>query len=417
MSPPDSTTAADVSSDLLDPSFWSLPSAERASTFEALRALPRPAYLRQRMVGLGPSLGYYALSRYADIVEVSRRPQDFSSLGATTIVDLPEEFNEFYGSMINMDNPEHARLRRIVARAFGRGMIPEFEAACRRAARRIVDGLVERGPGDFVRPVAAEMPIAVLAGMMGIPPEDHQFLFERSNTIVGALDPDYVPQTAGSGTAVLDASRELGDYVGGLRRERTANPRDDLITRLVRAEIDGERLSDGELVSFFILLVVAGMETTRNAISHALILLTAHPDQRELLCSDFETYAPGAVEEVLRVATPINWMRRVAARDCTLNGHRFEEGDRVFLFYWSANRDETVFPDPYRFDITRTPNPHLSFGSLGPHYCLGAHLARMEMIALYRELLGRLPAIRVAGEPRRLQSSFIEGIKHLHCSF
>jgi cytochrome P450 len=411
----ESATVADL--DLHDASFWARPYRERDETFAALRALPHPHFLRPPSM---PGLGYFALVKHADIAEVSRRPQDFSSDGATTIVDLPPEFVEFYGSMINMDNPEHARLRRIVARAFGRGVSVEFEDTARRTARRIVDDLVERGPGDFVRPVAAEMPIAVLSTMMGIPSDDYQFLYERSNVIVGSLDPDYVPQSASptlAAAAVLKASKDLGEYVARLGADRAAHPTGDLITKLVTAEIDGEQLTRQELVSFFILLVVAGMETTRNAISRALVLLTEHPDQKELLLSDFETHAPRAVEEMLRFATPINWMRRTATRDCEVNGHRFRQGDKVFLYYWSANRDEEVFAEPHRFDITRDPNPHLSFGSVGPHFCLGAHLARMEITAILRELLGRLPGIRADGNPRRIESSFIEGIKQLHCSF
>ncbi|MEU5425302.1 cytochrome P450 [Streptomyces olivoreticuli] len=403
--------------DLVDPSFWARPHEERVAFFEELRRLPHPAFIQQSMPGVPWAFGYHALVKYADITEVSRRPQDFSSNGATTIVGLPPELDEYYGSMINMDNPEHSRLRRIVARSFGRNMVPEFEAVATRTARRIVRELVARGPGDFIRPVAAEMPIAVLSDMMGIPEEDHDFLFERSNTIVGPLDPDYVPDRTESERAVIEASRELGDYIARLRDDRLADPRDDLITRLVQVQADGEQLTRQELVSFFILLVIAGMETTRNAISHALILLTGHPEQKQLLLSDFDTYAKGAVEEILRVSTPINWMRRVAARDCEMNGHKFRKGDRIFLFYWSGNRDESVFPDPYRFDIARGSNAHVTFGAVGPHVCLGAHLARMEITALYRELLAALPQIRAEGRPRRLESSFIEGIKHLNCAF
>lgn len=403
--------------DLVDPSFWARPREERVALFAELRGLPHPAFIRQSMSGVPWVSGYHALVKYADIAEVSRRPQDFSSNGATTIVGLPPELDEYYGSMINMDNPEHSRLRRIVSRSFGRNTVPEFEAVATRTARRIIRELVARGPGDFIRPVAAEMPIAVLADMMGIPEEDHQFLFERSNTIVGPLDPDYVADPADAERAVVEASRELGDYIAGLREERLADPGNDLITKLVQVQSDGEQLTRQELVSFFILLVIAGMETTRNAISHALVLLTEHPEQKQLLLSDFDAHAKNAVEEILRVSTPINWMRRVAARDCELNGHRFRRGDRVFLFYWSGNQDESVFPDPYRFDITRGSNAHVTFGAVGPHVCLGAHLARLEITVLYRELLTALPGIHAVGTPRRLTSSFVEGIKHLDCAF
>jgi len=296
-------------------------------------------------------------------------------------------------------------------------MVPAFEAMAQGVARRIVGELVERGPGDFIRPVAAEMPIAVLSTMMGIPPEDYEFLFERTSRIMGALDPEFVSSPEEAAAMVLGASRDLGDYIGRLREERLAHPRNDVITKLVQVQEDGEQLTRQELVSFFILLVNAGMETTRNAISRALVLLTDHPDQRQLLLSDFEGHAKGAVEEILRVATPINWMRRTAIRDCEMNGHRFSKGDQLFLLYWSANHDEKVFSDPYRFDITRDPNPHVTFGAVGPHFCLGAHLARIEILALYRELLAAVPDIRADGEPSRLASSFIEGFKRLNCTF
>lgn len=403
--------------DLVDPAFWARPHEERVALFEELRGLPHPGFVQQSMPGVPMAFGYYALTKYADIAEVSHRPQDFSSVGATTIVGLPPELDEYYGSMINMDNPHHSRLRRIVSRAFGRNMVPWFEEVSTRTARRIIRELIARGPGDFIRLVAAEMPIAVLSDMMGIPEEDHQFLFERSNIIVGPLDRDYVPDRADAERAVIEASRELGDYIARLREERLAHPRNDLITRLVQVRADGEQLNRQELVSFFILLVIAGMETTRNAISHALVLLTEHPDQKQLLLSDFDKYAKSAVEEVLRVSTPINWMRRSVTRDCDMNGHRFRKGDRVFLFYWSGNRDERVFVDPYRFDITREPNKHVTFGAVGPHICLGAHLARVEITVLYRELLAALPQIRAEGQPRRLESSFVEGIKQLNCTF
>ncbi|MEU5128562.1 cytochrome P450 [Streptomyces mobaraensis] len=417
MSLTESQPAAATLPDLVDPAFWARPREERVALFEELRRLPHPAFIRQSMPGVPWVSGYHALVKYADIAEASRRPQDFSSKGATTIVGLPPELDEYYGSMINMDNPEHSRLRRIVSRSFGRNTVPEFEAVATRTARRIIRELVARGPGDFIRPVAAEMPIAVLADMMGIPEEDHEFLFERSNTIVGPLDPDYVPNPADAERVVVEASRELGDYIARLRDERLAHPRNDLITKLVQVQSDGEQLTRQELVSFFILLVIAGMETTRNAISHALVLLTEHPEQKQLLLADFEAHAKSAVEEILRVSTPINWMRRVAARDCELNGHRFRRGDRLFLFYWSGNRDESVFPDPYRFDITRGANPHVTFGAVGPHVCLGAHLARLEITVLYRELLAALPGIHAVGRPRRLKSSFVEGLKGLDCAF
>jgi len=419
VSPPGTTstssTGAVARDDFIDPAFWSRPLDERTAVFERLRALPHPQFVPPRFPWGPMANGYYAVVKHADILEISSRPRDFSSKGAGTM--LPPEMNEFYGSMITLDNPEHARLRRIVARSFGRGMAPVFESIARREARRIVAELIERGPGDFVGPVASQMPIAVLSTMMGIPGEDYGFVAERTNTIMGSLDPEIVADPAQAAAAVMGALRDLGDYIARLRDERLARPRDDVITKLVQVQEDGEQLTRQELVSFFVLLVNAGMETTRNAISQALVLLTSYPDQRQLLQADFERHVKGAVEEVLRIATPINWMRRDAARGCDMNGHRFHEGDQIYLLYWSANHDEKVFADPHRFDITRDPNPHLAFGAPGPHFCLGAHLARFEIAALYRELLAALPEIRADGEPVRLASSFIEGFKRLDCAF
>lgn len=419
MYPPKSPFTAAENVELSDLAFWARPYAEREAAFARMRRLDSPAYFLEPLVaGFPRGPGYYALVKHADIAEVSRRPQDFgSSAGATNIVDLPREFNEFFGSMINMDNPEHAKLRRIVSRAFSRSMAPVFEAASNRTARQIVDGVMSGGSGEFVRDVAAKMPIIVLSGLMGIPSEDYDFIYDRSNTIVGVFDPDYVPQTGRSAEVLLTASNELAEYINRLSAERIENPTDDLITRLVRAQIDGEQLTRQELASFFVLLVVAGMETTRNAISRALVLLTENPEQRRLLQSDFDKYSAGAIEEILRVASPVNWMRRTTLRDCEMNGLRFRKGDKMLLFYCSGNRDEEVFENPNRFDITRDPNPHVSFGSIGPHFCLGAHLARLELVAILRELLDRLPNIRSVGEPKRLASNFVEGIKYLEYEF
>ena len=218
-------------------------------------------------------------------------------------------------------------------------------------------------------------------------------------------------------TQILTAGQDLAALVTDLAAERQERPADDLITALATANIDGEQLTPAELASFFILLVVAGNETTRNAISHSLVLLTECPDQRALLLGDLDGRIGGAVEEIVRYVSPVIFMRRTLTRDYTMNGHAYREGDKAALFYWSANRDEAVFDDPARFDISRSPNPHVGFGAAGPHFCLGAHLARREITAILRELLQRVPDIRAAGEPDRLLSSFINGIKHLPYEF
>src|SRR5260221_13140685 len=236
--------------------------------------------------------------------------------------------------------------------------------------------------------------------------------------IRSSADPAFISEDMNEAIPQIPpAGQELAELVTGLAEQRQANQADDLVSALATANIDGEQLTPAELASFFILLVVAGNETTRTAISHSLALLTEHPDQRELLLADFEARIGPAVEEIVRCVSPVIWMRRTLTSDAVMNGHGYREGDKTVLFYQAANRDESVFADPDRFDIPRSPNPHLGFGSAGPHFCLGAHLARREITAMLRELLTRVPDIRAAGEPDYLLSSFINGIKHLPCDF
>jgi cytochrome P450 len=406
--------------DLSDVEFWGRPPAQRQAAFATLRSRAEPAFFREPETPFPePGPGYYALVRHADVVEASRNPEVFSSgRGATQIADLPVEFNEYFGSMINIDDPRHARLRRIVSRAFTPRMIKKFEDDVQRVAGQIVTDLLATGPCDFVEQVAARLPLTIICRMMGVPDSSYDMVLRNTNTILSGFDPDFVSEDLGEAVGqVLGAGQELGDLVTGLAAERAEHPGDDLVSALATANIDGEQLTTAELASFFILLVVAGNETTRNAISHSLALLTDYPEQRELLCSDFEARIGGAVEEIVRIASPVIFMRRTVTRDHSMNGHDYHEGDKAVLFYWSANRDETVFTHPEGFDITRSPNPHVGFGAPGPHFCLGAHLARREITVMLRELLTRVPGIRAAGPPDRLLSSFINGIKHLPCEF
>ncbi|MGH9301014.1 MAG: cytochrome P450, partial [Acidimicrobiales bacterium] len=353
-----------------------------------------------------------------DILEASRAPEVFcSSQGATSIADMPAEFLEFFGSMINMDNPVHARLRRIVARGFTPRMLARLEEGVQAAAGQIVDDVIDRGSCDFVTEVAARLPLKIICDMMGIPESDYKFVFDRSNIILGMGDPEYVPEGTDVISAVLGAGNELAQLVQELGRHRSQNPTEDLTSALVNAEIDGERLTDNELGSFFILLVVAGNETTRNAISHGMKALSDHPDQRRTWATDFEALAPAAVEEIVRWATPVIFMRRTVVTDTVLSGQELPAGSKVLLFYNSANRDEAVFKDPFSFNIRRDPNPHVGFGGPGPHFCLGAHLARREITVMFRELFRRVPDIEASSPPDRLLSNFINGIKHLEVEF
>jgi methyl-branched lipid omega-hydroxylase len=405
--------------DLSQNAFWARPRAWRYAAYARLRATSTPPFFDAGDSPFGPGGGYYALLRHADVAEASRNPEVFSSAaGATSVFDLPAEFLEYFGSMISMDDPRHARLRRIVSRAFTPKMIRKFEEDVQRTTARVVDDLLDTGPCDFVQQVSMRLPLKIICDMIGIGDEDYAMVLRNTSIILAGADPEFVSgDLAEMAAQVLSAATELGGLVTRLAGERLANPADDLVSALVTANIDGEHLSPAELASFFILLVVAGNDTTRNSISHALVLLTEHPGQRDLLLEDLETRTGPAVEEIVRYATPVIWMRRTLTRDTVMNGNSYAEGDKVLLFYQSANRDESVFADPDRFDITRSPNPHVGFGAAGPHFCLGAHLARRELTVVLRELLTRVPGIRAAGEPDYLLSNFSNGIKHLPCDW
>ncbi|HWF79987.1 MAG TPA: cytochrome P450 [Streptosporangiaceae bacterium] len=393
--------------------------AERHRAFAKLRELDSPPYFAdpENPFAAADATGYYALVKHADVVEASRHPEIFSSArGATSLIDLPPEFNEYFGSMINMDDPRHARLRRIVSRAFTPKMIKKFEEDVQLTAASIVEDLLAAGSCDFVAQVSTRLPLKIICQMMGIGDDHYDMVLRNSNTILAGGDPEFLSADMDEAIGqILTAGADLAALVTDLAAARQEDPADDLITALATANVDGEQLTPAELASFFVLLVVAGNETTRNAISHALMLLTEHREQRELLLADFDGRIGGAVEEIVRYVSPVMWMRRSLTQDAVVNGHQFREGDKVALMYCAANRDESVFADPERFDITRTPNPHVGFGGAGPHFCLGAHLARREITVMLRELLGRVPAIRASGKPDRLLSSFINGIKHLPC--
>jgi methyl-branched lipid omega-hydroxylase len=407
--------------DMSRSAFWRYPPAERHAAYELLRAMPSPPFFvaPESAIGSTDDRGYYALVRHADVAEASRNPGLFSSAaGATSIPDQPAEFSEYFGSMINMDDPRHGRLRRIVSRAFTPKMIKKFEEDVQRTAARVVDDLLATGSCDFVQHVSARLPLTIICQLMGIDDEHYAMVLKDTNIILSGTDPEFISDDADQAiTQILTAGGELAALVTGLAQARAEDPGDDLISSLATANIDGERLTPAELASFFVLLVVAGNETTRNAISHALILFTEHPDQRALLLGDFEQRIGPAVEEIVRYCSPVIWMRRTVTADTVMNGHDYLEGDKVLLVYQSANRDSSVFADPDSFDITRAPNPHVGFGAHGPHFCLGAHLARREITAMLRELLTRVPDIRAAGQPDYLQSSFINGVKRVPCEF
>jgi methyl-branched lipid omega-hydroxylase len=395
--------------------FWTRPIAERAAAFAALRERePVPFFAEPQFAYLPQGPGYWALTRLDDLVEASRTPAVYTSgPGATGIADMPQEFLEFYGSMINTDDPRHARLRRIVSRGFTPRRLAALTGEVQATATRIVDDLLEAGGGDAVSSIAARLPLKIVCDMMGVPESQYDFVFRTSNVILGASDPEYVPDADNILVALLQAGNALAELMRDLGRHRIENPSDDVTSALVNAEIDGEKLTPDELASFFILLVVAGNETTRNAISWGLKLLTDHPEQRRIWLDDLDGVTPTAGEEIVRWASPVIYMRRTLSVDAVLGGQPMSAGDKVLLFYWAANRDPAHFTDPDAFDVRRSPNPHVGFGGAGPHFCLGAHLARREMAVMFRELLTRVPGIRATAEPRRLRSMFINGIKEM----
>jgi cytochrome P450 len=414
--------------DLSDLEWWARPLSEREEGFALLRAerpiarmvMPELAYPEVPELSQ-PETEYWAVTRHAELVEASRQPALFCSGKGTNILDLPVPFLEFFGSMINMDDPRHGRLRRIVSRGFTPRQLELLRADVEGVAAGIVDAIADRGSCDFVTEVAALLPLRVIVDLMGIPRSQEQFIFDRTNVILGFTDPEYVADIedpAAVTGALLTAGQDLASMVQELAEARVRDPQNDLITALVTSEVDGEHLTPEELASFFILLVAAGNETTRNAIAHGLWLLTENSDQRDRWLTDIPGLAPTAVEEIVRLASPvIHFRRTVTANGVRLGDHEFSEGDRVVLWYWSANRDEAIFDDPLRFDIGRSPNDHVGFGGPGPHFCLGAHLARREISVMFHELLRRLPDIHVVGEPDRLRSNFINGIKHMQAEF
>jgi cytochrome P450 len=407
--------------DLSQIEFWTVPIEEREGAFALLRRQQPVAFHEEfdppPELPLPKGPGYWSLTRHADVVDASRRSDVFCSGQGINIPDLPPELNEFFGSMISMDDPRHGRLRRIVSRGFTPKALAQLERDVKRRATEVVDQVIDKGECDFVTELAAPLPLGIICDLMGIPASQMRFVFDQTNVILGLGDPEYVSPGTNPLAAALEAGSALAQLMNELAKERRENPKDDLTSKLLNAELDGESLTDQELASFFILLVAAGNETTRNAISHGMKALCDHPDERRKWAEDFDGIAPTAVEEIVRWATPVIHFRRTATRDAEIGGQAIRKGEKLVLWYNSANRDEAVFEDPYRFDVTRSPNEHVGFGGPGAHHCLGANLARREITVMFRELLQRLPDLEITGEPDRLRSNFIHGIKRMPCSF
>jgi cytochrome P450 len=391
--------------------FWELGAEERDARLAVLRE-KRPVSWQRPAAGMGTlpgseGSGYWAVLRHADVMTVSRDPETYSSAQGYMIEEMPMEILESAGSFLGMDHPRHTQMRRLVSLAFSPRRVKALEDKIDARAKALVDDLLEHGEGDFVETVAKPLPSLTYAEMVGVDEEDRERVVALADNMVSYNDPDALQGRDGL-TLLMETLVGIYAEAAALVERRRAEPGEDILTGLVMAEIDGQHLTEEDIAAFLVLVSVAANDTTRQSISHGMRALCRFPDQRALLASDPERYLPGAVEEIIRWATPVMTFRRTVTRDTELNGVSISEGDKVVMFYVSANRDESVFPDPWRFDITREPQ-HVGFGGGGPHFCLGASLARSMLRSMFRELSTRAPTLEL-GEPRFLIGNFIQGI-------
>ena len=352
--------------------------------------------------------GFWVVTKHKDVKEVSRRSDVFSSLEKTALPrykdgTVREQIDSGKFVLLNMDAPHHTHLRKIVSRAFTPRAVEQLRADLAERARQIAQAALSEGRGDFVEQVSCELPLQAIAGLMGVPQEDRMKLFHWSNQMVGDQDPEFANNDA------ISASVELITYGMQMAAERSARPGDDLVTKLVQADVEGHKLSDDEFGFFVILLAVAGNETTRNSITQGMMAFTEFPDQWEL----FKRERPATTaDEIVRWATPVTSFQRTALQDTELGGVPIKKGQRVVMFYRSANFDEEVFEDPFSFDILRDPNPHVGFGGTGAHYCIGANLARMTIDLMFNAIADAMPDLTPLEKPERLRSGWLNGIKH-----
>ena len=405
---------------LIEPSFWKQPLDDRMHEMIAIRESGPFTEVEFHNEMTGQDERFFAVTRYEEIVAISKNARDFSSAqGSISIADLPPEALEFFGSFINMDNPRHQRQRAIVAKTFTPTDLATVLESVETIAREVIDDFCEQGEVDLVAALSQPYPLLVICDMMGIPRSEFTTVLDATNVILSGGDPEFI----GDGDplmAMFGAGMKLTELMNGLADERRKDPTDDLTSKLVHHDLDGEMLAPEEVAPFFILLAVAGNDTTRTAISHGMKLLAQHPDQREIWQADPDSVTPTAVEEIVRYASPVTFMRRTLTTDLTMSGHDFATGDKVVMLYGAGNRDPRAFADPESFDVTRHPNPHLGFGGPGPHFCLGANLARRELSVVFRQLFARLPDIEVVGDPVPLDVAgipLVGGIKHLPVRF
>ena len=361
----------------------------------------------------GGGAGFWCITRADDLAKLSHDWEHNSSEWGITLHELEEaQLEQQRMMMLQMDPPRHTKLRLLVNKGFTPRMIGRLHDKVGEIARDIVEGIAERGSCDFVVDVAAELPLQVIAEMMGVPKEDRHKLFDWSNRMIGSEDPEYAVSTENA----MQAATEMFLYANELAANKRADPGDDIISVLLGSEVEGEQLTDMEFDLFFELLAVAGNETTRNLISHGMLALLENPAERDKILAD-PSILPSAVDEMLRYASPVMYMRRTARAETQLRDQTIREGDKVALWYIAANHDPEVFADPHRFDVTRNAEDHQAFGGGGPHFCLGTHLAKLEIRVMFEELLPLLPTMRLAGDVERLRSNFINGIKHMPVTF
>jgi cytochrome P450 len=352
--------------------------------------------------------GFWGVFGYDDVLEVSRHPARFGSNPSVFIQDIEDDSSAASELLINQDPPRHTQLRKLINRGFTPRQINALEPRIRGIVAELLDAAATRGEFDLVEDVAVEVPLQVIAELVGVPPDDRHKVFAWTERMMSNDEDDAATMQADARTAIM----EMFAYADGLAASRAGGNGDDLLSVLLRAEVDGDRLTQLDVDVFFMLLMNAGSETTRNLITGGTLALFEHPDERARLTAD-PSLLPTAIEEMLRWVTPVMHFRRTAREDCALGGQEIHTGDKVVMWYVSANRDEAAFKDADRFDVARTPNEHVAFGAGGPHFCLGASLARLEARVLFEELLTRMPDLELAGEPRRLRSNFINGIKSL----
>jgi cytochrome P450 len=394
-------------------SFWALTAEEREPYFKILRD-ERPVSWHPPIEGTlipAPVDGVWAVTRNEDITYVSKNPEIFSSAQGVQIEAVPEDILDAAQSFLGMDGAKHLSLRRLISSVFTRRQVARIQDQVHNQAVRIVDELLKTKDGDFVEQVSKRLPMWTIYEMIGLPMENREEAAHHADGMVSWADED-VAAGREPGEVLNDSLVGLLTIGLELAEQRRANPQTDVMSQLVQAEVDGRRLTDDELGAFFVLLSVAGNDTTRNTISLTTMALQAHPDQRALLEKDFDNLIPAAIEEFVRWASPVMTFRRTVTRDTVLRDQELREGDWVLMMYSSGNRDERVIVNPYTFDIRRKPNQHVGFGGGGPHFCMGSFLARMQLESLFRELIFRAPTLRV-GEPEYLTGNFVRAVKSL----